>query len=570
MEIEMELVVPDPGKSLSEGAIAPWNTPSYAHELEELLTLADDYDLPRNTPYRDLTKAQKTLIREGVPERKFGGLDGFFEWLEKRKYKMHIRVFLSRWRSYRTCPSCGGSRLRQESLATQVGQRNLAEICRMKIREAIQFFADLNLEGNDREVAKMLLQQISSRLGYLDAVGLGYLSLDRTLRTLSGGEAQRVALTSALGSSLVNMLYVLDEPSVGLHPHDMSCLVRAIEGLRDRGNTVVMVDHEEAMITAADHVIEIGPGAGADGGRVTYEGTPQKLRDTEGILTGDYLAGRRGAVIPERRREPTHGWIRLKGASGNDLKQVDAEFPLGTLCLVTGISGSGKSSLVEQTLYLAICRRKRKDVEKPLPFEDLLGDGQVEEVVMIDQSPIGRSPRSNPVTYIKAFDAIRSLFADTLSARTRNYKASHFSFNVDGGRCDTCQGDGYVQIDMQFLADVHDAMQQLPRPTLPPRCPGSHLPRSQHFRSLGDDRAAGTLVFSRAEQDSEPNATVDRRGARLSPARPGSQHTFRWRGATPETGWVPGIRPSWSDTLLARRTDDGLTLCGHCPALGLF
>ena len=301
----------------------------------------------------------------------------------------------------------------------------------------------------------MMLEQVQARLAYLEAVGLGYLTLDRTLRTLSGGEARRVALTSALGSSLVNMLYVLDEPSIGLHPRDIHQLLDAIRQLRDRGNTVVVVEHEEAIIRAADQVIEIGPGAGERGGKVVFQGTPAEMEQSPDSLTGDYLAGRRGFGGNGRRREPNHGWIRLAGARGNNLKNVTVEFPLGVLCLVTGVSGSGKSTLVQDTLYPALCRRLRKDAPKPYPHDDVFGDGQLDDVIMVDQSPIGRSPRSNPVTYLKAFDEIRAVFADTVEARTRGYNAGHFSFNVDGGRCSACHGDGYIQIDMQFLADVY-------------------------------------------------------------------------------------------------------------------
>lgn len=458
--VDMDLVVPDPNKTLREGAIAPWNTPAYAHELEELLALAPDFDLPVDVPYSKLTAAQRKLIKHGVPKRKFGGLDGFFAWLTRRKYKMHIRVFLSRWRSYRPCPACGGTRLRPEALAARIGGRNIAEIAAMQIGAAAEFFRGLELSDWQRRVGRMMLEQVQLRLGYLEAVGLGYLTLDRTIRTLSGGEARRVALTSALGSSLVNMLYVLDEPSIGLHPRDVDALVESIRKLRDRANTVVVVEHEEAMIRAADHVIEIGPGAGERGGRVVFQGTPAEMEAAPDSLTGDYLAGRRGSLGTGRapcthgRRQPNRGWIRLAAARGNNLKNVTVEFPLGLLCLVTGVSGAGKSTLVEDTLYPALCRRLRKEAPRPLACDDVFGDGQIDDVIMVDQSPIGRSPRSNPVTYLKAFDEIRNVFAGTVEARTRNYDAGHFSFNVGSGRCSACQGDGYVRIDMQFLADV--------------------------------------------------------------------------------------------------------------------
>lgn len=451
---DMELIVPDESKTIREGAIAPWNSPAYEHERHELLALAEDYDLPVDVPFRELKQPHLKIIHEGIQEREFGGLNGFFAWLEKRKYKMHLRVFLSRWRSYRRCTHCNGDRLNAEALATYVGGSNIAEICQMKIRDVISFFDELDLSEWQLSVGKMILEQVRGRLYYLDKVGLGYLTLDRTLRTLSGGESQRVALTTALGSSLVNMLYVLDEPSVGLHPRDVDQLSTAILDLRNRGNTVVVVEHEPSMIQLADQVVEFGPGAGNRGGRITFQGTPGEMLKDEKCLTGAYLSGVRGEMVPSERRKTNHGWIKLSGATGHNLQNVTAEFPLGVLCLVTGVSGSGKSTLVQDTLYGALCKRKRQNGFKPLPYKDIVGDGQIDEIVLIDQSPIGRSPRSNPVTYIKAFDQIRKVFAETLDARTHNYAPGHFSFNVDGGRCTNCNGDGHLEIDMQFLADV--------------------------------------------------------------------------------------------------------------------
>ncbi len=455
VDIDMDLVVPDLRKTIREGAIAPWNTPAYEHELAELIALAGDYGLPLDTPYGELSDEQRRLIREGVPERNFGGLNGFFAWLEKRKYKMHLRVFLSRWRSHHPCDACHGARLRPEALAVKLAGRSIAEISQLKIEDAGPFFHSLELLAWQRQVGRIMLEQIESRLAYLQGVGLGYLTLDRTLRTLSGGEAQRVALTAALGSSLVNMLYVLDEPSVGLHPRDVDRLIGAINSLRDRGNTVVVVEHEESMLRAADQIVEIGPGAGERGGEVVFQGTPAEIVDSPRSLTGDFLAGRRGISTGFTRRQPNHGWIRLAGARGNNLKNITVEFPLNMLCLVTGVSGAGKSTLVQETLYPALCKRMSKDADKPYEYDDVYGDGQLEDVILVDQSPIGRSPRSNPVTYIKAFDEIRAVFAETIEARTRNFDATHFSFNVNGGRCTACEGDGYRQVDMQFLADVY-------------------------------------------------------------------------------------------------------------------
>jgi excinuclease ABC subunit A len=455
VEVDLDLVIPDQAKSLREGAIAPWNTPAYAHELEELLSLAPDYDLPLDVPYGELTADQRRLIKEGVPERDFGGLDGFFAWLERRKYKVHIRVFLSRWRSYAPCPTCHGARLHRGALAVRIGGLNIAELCALKIHDAKTRLAELALTPRQHEVAKLLLQQVASRLNYLDEVGVGHLSIDRPLRTLGGGESQRVALTSALGSNLTGMLYVLDEPSAGLHPADMPKLVRSVRQLCQRGNTVAVVEHDVSLIREADEVVELGPGAGELGGKIVFQGTPNEMLECPHSRTGDWISGRRLANHRATRRDTNQGWIRLVGARGNNLKNLTVEFPLGVLCVVTGVSGAGKTSLVQQTLFQAVAQKLRLDSEPPAPFDDILGTGQLEDAILVDQSPIGRTPRSNPVTYVKAFDPIRNLFAETMEAKSRGFKAGHFSFNVDGGRCEACQGDGSTRIDMRFMADVY-------------------------------------------------------------------------------------------------------------------
>lgn len=455
VDIDMAKVVPDPSKSLRAGAIAPWNTPSYRHELDELLALADDYSIPVDLPFSKLPKKALRLVQQGVPERDFGGLEGFFKWLERKKYKMHIRVLLSRLRSYSRCPSCQGQRLKPEALAYRVAGRSIADVYAMQASEASEFLAALELDPRQQSIAGEVIHQAEARLAFLQNVGLGYLQLNRTLRTLSGGENQRVSLASALGSTLVNMLYVLDEPTVGLHPVDVRALSTAIAALQQRGNSVIAVEHNPDVIAMADSVVEFGPAAGASGGRVVFQGTPQQMQAHDASLTGDYLAQRRGVVDDNRTVRQPRGFVQLRGATGNNLKEIDVDFPLGVLCLVTGVSGSGKSTLVQDTLYGAISRRKRKPGVAALPYRDLTGAGQIEDCLLIDQTPISRSPRSNPVTYIKAFDAIRNVFAETLDARMHNYTATHFSFNSDAGRCDTCGGDGQLQIDMQFLADVY-------------------------------------------------------------------------------------------------------------------
>ena len=469
VETDMRLVVPDRKKSIREGAIAPWNTPAYAHELEELLALADDYELPVDLPFEELTEQQVQLIIEGVPERDFGGLNGFIRWLERRKYKMHLRVFLSRWRSYKPCPDCQGDRLSAEALAVRIGGLNIAELCRKEVRDASRWFDTLELNPEDQAIAKSILGEVQDRLNYLCEVGVGYLTLDRSLRSLSTGEAQRVGMTATLGSNLVDMLYVLDEPSVGLHAVDVEALTRSITRLRDRGNTVIVVEHEEETIRAADHVVEFGPQSGVEGGSIVFDGPPEELDACTDSRTGDWLGGRRAIRgNASSRRTPTQEHLTLLGATGANLGQgseegLDIEFPLGMLCVVTGVSGAGKSSLVRRTLFPALTERvlgteaneSRHEEDRPLPYRDLLGAKLIDDVVLVDQQPIGRSPRSNPVTYIKAFDPIRSLLAEQPEAKAYGFKASHFSFNVDGGRCVECQGAGFLEIDMQFLADIY-------------------------------------------------------------------------------------------------------------------
>jgi excinuclease ABC subunit A len=454
VDVDMDLVVPDPEKSLKEGAIAPWNTPSYEHELHELLTLAPDVDLPIDVPYKKLKAKHLKVIREGSPQHQFGGLNGFFAWLDRKKYKMHIRVFASRFRSYRTCEVCDGKRLKPEALAYKIGGLSISELMSSSADEVADFLNSVSLTEREKIIAREPIEQILRRIGFLRSVGLGYLQLSRPLRTLSGGEIQRVSLTSTLGSSLVNMLYVLDEPTAGLHPVDVDSLSKSILQLRDRGNTVIVVEHNETMIRLADWVIEVGPDAGVNGGKICFEGSAKQMIGSNQSLTGDFLAGRRGhSVVNHRPRQPK-GWIALRKPSGNNLQIPQAKFPTGVLCLVTGVSGSGKSSLIQDTLFPAVSSRVTQTIAKSLPFESITGLGGIDDCLMVDQAPISRSARSVPVTYVHAYDAIRKAFASTVDARVRNLSPGHFSFNSDKGQCPACEGAGIVEIDMQFLADI--------------------------------------------------------------------------------------------------------------------
>ncbi len=457
-DVDESLVVPDTTKSLRGGAIAPWNTPAYAHELDELIALAGDFDVRLDVPYFELNEAERAVVWNGVAERDFGGLAGFFHWLDARKYKMHLRVFASRWRNYHRCPECQGSRLRIESLGYTLAGRNVAALQELSIDAAIEFFGNLQLPDWQQQLAGGLIDQIASRLLYLQMVGVGYLELSRPLRTLSTGELQRVAMTTSLGSTLVDMLYVLDEPTAGLHRSDTPALVAAMESLRDRGNTVVVVEHEESVLRAADWAVEFGPRAGLEGGAIVCESTPAAMAANTSSGTGDWLSGRREMVSTSHTPRQPNGRLQLLGASGHNLKHIDVEFPLGVLCVVTGVSGAGKTSLVDGTLSPAVGAQLASGEtsdEPPLPYADLLGSSLIEQVVRMDQSPVAKSPRSNPVTYIKAFDAIRALLADLPEAKSRGFGPGHFSFNVAGGRCEQCQGAGQVAIDMHFMADVY-------------------------------------------------------------------------------------------------------------------
>ncbi|MEM0926459.1 MAG: excinuclease ABC subunit UvrA, partial [Planctomycetota bacterium] len=454
IDFDMDLVVPDKSRSLSDGAIAPWNTPSYAHELEELLALADDYGIPIDVPYSELKTKHLRLINDGIPERHFGGLKGFFAWLDRKKYKMHVRIFASRYRTYRTCDACDGQRYNEAALSYRIGGKSSADLLSMNASELDEFLQSDPLDQRERKIAAEPIRQITDRVSFLRRVGLDYLELDRPLRTLSGGETQRVALTSALGGSLVNMLYVLDEPTAGLHPRDVEPLIDCVKQLRDRGNTVIVVEHNRLMIEAADQVVEVGPGAGEVGGEIVFQGTPKQLARDKSSLTGAYLAGRRGATFRADSERQSTGTLRLEGARGNNLKQLDVAFPLGVLCVVTGVSGSGKSTLVQDTLFPAVQTRRLGQSAKSLPYENLVGAGGFKDCILVDQSPISRSPRSCPVTYMKAFDPIRKVFAESTDAKANGLTASHFTFNSEKGQCPECEGAGVLEVDMQFLADV--------------------------------------------------------------------------------------------------------------------
>ncbi len=455
IDISRHRVVPDPTLSLRDGAIAPWTTDSTQECMEQLLEGAPESGIPIDVPWEDLEPWQRDAVFDGTDD--FYGVMDFFEWQRGRKYKLHVRVLLSRYRSYSTCPDCRGTRLKPDARAIRIGGLNIADVSGMTIDDALRFFEEeTELTGYEMEVGELLLREIRNRLRCLRDIGLGYLTLDRLTRTLSGGEMQRVNLTTSLGSALVNTLYILDEPSVGLHARDSERLINILSNLRDCGNTVLVVEHDRQIIEAADHSLDLGPGAGEHGGRLVYAGPMAGLRECDASVTGAYLRGEKRIPTPESRRKPGPRRIILNGASEHNLKHVDVEFPLGLFICVTGVSGSGKSTLVHDTLYGAIKRRKPGGYAEEIgPHDALINADLVDDVILVDQNPIGLTPRSNPVTYIKAYTEIRNLFSRTRDARIRNLEPGAFSFNTPGGRCEACEGAGSIKVDMQFLADVY-------------------------------------------------------------------------------------------------------------------
>jgi excinuclease ABC subunit A len=450
--VDYDLVIPNPLLSIKEGAVEPFTRPQHAWAQKELLKYAAHARIDINKPYVDLDDYQQNNIVYG--DEGWRGIRGFFKWLETKKYKLHVRVFLAKYRGYTRCPDCDGTRLRQEARDVKIGRRSLPEILDLSITHTFDFFETLKLTEEREQIAEKLLLEIRRRLRFLIDVGLEYLTLSRLAATLSGGEAQRIQLATNLGSLLVGTLYVLDEPSIGLHPRDNDRLIKILENLRDIGNTLLVVEHDEDTMRAADHVVDIGPFAGELGGEVVFEGTLENLLKNKSSLTARYLRGDAAIKIPKTRIKPTDEKIKISGAREHNLKNVSAEIPLGMLVCITGVSGSGKSTLVHDVLYAGLKKQRGEWNSHVGFFKDISGGKLVDDIVLVDQSPIGRTPRSNPVTYIKAYDAIREVFASTQGAKSKGLNSSHFSFNVPGGRCETCQGSGTVTIEMQFLADV--------------------------------------------------------------------------------------------------------------------
>jgi excinuclease ABC subunit A len=454
IDFDLDLVIPDKSKTLAKGAIEPWTKPKYRPLFTELKRFARQVELPLDVPWAELDPDHQRMVIEG--EGRFPGVRGFFNHLERKKYKLHVRVFISRYRGYSVCSTCDGTRLRPEARHVRIEGKNICEVCAMTVEAAAQFFHQLILSPQQAAIAEKILQEIQERLRFLNDVGLEYLTLNRLASTLSGGEAQRIQLATSLGSRLVGTLYVLDEPSIGLHSRDTHRLIKILHDLRDLGNTILVVEHDPDVMLASDRILDLGPGAGEHGGRVVATGTFNELKHTSASLTGRYLAGDLRIQLPNARRTPGPQQIKIWGARAHNLKNLDLAIPLRMLVVITGVSGSGKSTLVHEVLFHALAAAKKQIAApaEPLSCNRLEGAEFVDEVILVDQSPIGRTPRSNPVTYIKAFDGIRDLYASLPEAKKRGFSAGHFSFNIPGGRCETCQGDGTVTVEMQFLADV--------------------------------------------------------------------------------------------------------------------
>jgi excinuclease ABC subunit A len=477
MEIDPDLVVPDPSLSLGEGAILPWSTSASNYYEQMTQAIADRYEIDMETPWEDLPEEVQECFLYGTNgdriyisyRNRYGrkrsyttSFEGILPNLERRYRETdsdYSREKIEEYMSVRPCPECKGARLRPESLSVLIGGLGIHELTRMSAKRATEWFDQLELSDTERQIARLVLREINERLRFLDSVGVGYLSLERAAGTLSGGEAQRIRLATQIGSSLVGVLYILDEPSIGLHQRDNERLIATLERLRDLGNTVIVVEHDEGTMRAADHLVDLGPGAGEHGGYVIAQGTPEEVMQVEDSATGQFLIGARSIEVPKKRRRPS-GYIEIEGASQHNLQKINAKVPLGVFCCVTGVSGSGKSTLVNEVLYKAVANRLHRAKMRPGAHKRVTGLDQVDKIINIDQSPIGRTPRSNPATYTGVFDQIRDLFSRTQEARARGYKPGRFSFNVKGGRCEVCRGDGQIKIEMHFLPDVYVPCEQ--------------------------------------------------------------------------------------------------------------
>ena len=451
--IDMNLVIPDPNLSIMDGAIAPFRGAKYSSFLRDLVQNAKAFKIPLHIPFKQLSENQGEMVTKGFGT--YLGIDGFFEKLEQKTYKMHVRVMLSRFRGYTICSACKGSRLRREALQVKIAGNSIYDVVALPIEHSLIFFEKLKLSENDLLVGERILKEIIKRLKFLNDVGIGYLTMDRLSSTLSGGETQRINLATSLGSSLVGTLYVLDEPTIGLHPRDNNKLISLLKNLRDIGNTVIIVEHDPEMMRNADLIFDMGPRAGISGGEIVAHGTVEEILKSNDSMTGKYLSGKMKIPFPKKRISKKTKSIEIAGAKENNLKNINIEIPLNRFVVITGVSGSGKSTLIHDVLYAGVAKYFGMAPSHIGKHDEILGAKYIDGIEIVDQSPIGKSPRSNPISYVKAFEHIRELFASTHQARARGLKPGYFSFNVPGGRCETCQGDGFIKVEMQFLADLY-------------------------------------------------------------------------------------------------------------------
>ena len=553
MEIDPELVVPDPSLSLADGAILPWSSGASNYYEQITQAISERYEIDLDTPWDELTEDQQDLFLQGTNgdriyityRNRMGrkrsymtSFEGIIPNLERRYKETDSdwsREKIEEYMSVRPCPDCKGARLRPESRAVTVAGKPIHQFTELSATRALEWIEQLELSETDRAIAKLILREIEERLRFLDNVGVGYLSMERASATLSGGEAQRIRLATQIGSSLVGVLYILDEPSIGLHQRDNERLIATLERLRDLGNTVLVVEHDEGTMRAADHLIDMGPAAGEHGGHVVAAGTADEVMRVKESLTGQFLARTRTIDVPATRSKPS-GYVEIEGATQHNLKKIDVKVPLGVFCCVTGVSGSGKSSLVNDVLYKAVSNRLHRSRLRPGAHKRVRGIDQLDKIISVDQSPIGRTPRSNPATYIGLFDQIRDLFSKTQEARARGYKPGRFSFNVKGGRCEVCRGDGQIKIEMHFLPDVYVPCEQCHgkrynRETLDIRFKGKTIADVLDMPIEEADR-----VLRPHPEDQAPHAGAARRGARLHAARPARDDALRRRGAAGQAG----------------------------------
>jgi excinuclease ABC subunit A len=453
IDLNLKAVIPRPDRSLRDGAVEPLRPSSRRWELREMLDFAESAGIPIDKPWKNLSPEQQELIISGADG--YAGVRGFFNQLEKKKYRMHVRVLLSRYRGYSRCPECKGARLRRDALLVRIGRKNISEVAAMPISQLNEWLENLTLNEYQMNVVARVLAELRNRTALLNKIGVGYLSLSRRAQTLSGGETQRINLATALGGGLIGTLFVLDEPTIGLHPRDGSRLIEIVASIRDIGNTVVVVEHDRNVMEAADNIVDLGPGAGGKGGEVVYAGSPASFKRCKDSVTAKFLRGERSIPLPPLRRKPGDAALSIRGAREHNLKNINIEIPLNLLVCVTGVSGSGKSTLVHEVLYANAMAERRRWKKSVGECDGIDGLEQIGKIEMVDQSPIGSSPRSNPVTYMKAFAEIREIFAARYSAKMRGCRPSDFSFNVKGGRCETCKGNGQILIEMQFLPDVY-------------------------------------------------------------------------------------------------------------------